>query len=65
MHSCNRAEIKPGNTVLIGGAGPIGIFNNNWLNKFFFNLIIFHLKIGLFTLLVAKAYGGKVYITGN
>jgi len=37
MHSCNRAGIKPGNSLLIGGAGPIG----------------------LFTLLVAKAYGAK------
>jgi len=37
LHSCNRAEIKPNNTLLIGGAGPIG----------------------LFTLLVAKAYGAR------
>lgn len=37
MHGCNRANIKPGETLLIGGAGPIG----------------------LFTLLVAKAYGAR------
>ena len=44
MHSCNRANIRPGETLLIGGAGPIG----------------------LFTLLVAKAYGAKdITITGN
>ncbi|KAK4336714.1 hypothetical protein RND71_043558 [Anisodus tanguticus] len=44
IHSCNRADVKSGNTVLICGAGPIG----------------------LFTLVVAKAYGAsKVCITGQ